>query len=726
MVLLRFRRAKGTGVSGWKRAARVNSIVLGAITLTLVACLITSAKQTAGLSKALMFYTGTCDGGSAAQVNVALHLLLNVVSTAIFASSNFFMQVLNSPSRKEVDEIHANGSWMGIGVPSVRNAFRVSKFKTSCWILLLVSSIPLHLLFNSIIFQTDQRSSDFQLAIASEGFVNAASFYPPGASLTPSGFLATSLWGADVDLLQYNDSTSIAYRNISAIAREGNSWKTMSVQDCYNEYCACEGLRSHRSVIVVAEQTHEWVRDELWNYDSRYQYESGTVCDNTCSGALDRQGSLSSTGHATYPKKSDGDPWTIDFFNVALDYVNHTYHDHYSDLNYNNLTYGLIPGGSNLTVSYCLAEPVDRVCQVGLSTTLLLAVTLCVFVKKPQPSLLRSSWAVVARHRSAVRDRGLSGQFLESDANSFISDISWTFASAVLLANSPQLLLSFCYLAYVLGIPLTEPAPSQSRNISPSLEMTSLELVSTSGHQAQGADSKRKDWSYFETFQQGASDTSLPEGTAVSVGYSVYALLGMLIVSVVLICIPIGLACQKLPAGSVSVGSNSIAISAACHVSPLSKVANRARSSSRDRETSSSSSSSSSFTSEHIPSRLEVAPPPYSPVGNIAEPSDSDFRARDNHRLYAPYSAGDGDTVEMVDFISSTSQTSLRGSSKLLQPTREGIYEQLARSRIRWGVVEMPSDFYREFENHGRPYEHLSFGVLEDHVAAPVYMRHYA
>ncbi|KAM0808647.1 hypothetical protein AB5N19_08990 [Seiridium cardinale] len=453
-----------------------------------------------GVSKAHMFYTGTCDGGSAAQVNVALHLLLNVVSTAIFASSNFFMQVLNSPSRKEVDEIHSKGPWMGIGVSSVRNTFGVSKFKTSCWILLLVPSIPLHLLFNSIIFQTDQRSSDFQLTIASEGFVNAASFYPPGASLTPSGSLATALWGADVDLLQYNDSTSIAYRNISAIAREGNSWRTRSVQDCYNEYYACEGLRSHRSVIIVAEQTQEWVRDELWN----------------C------------TGYATYPKKSGDDPWTIDFFNVALDYVNHTYHDHYSDLNYNNLTYGLIPDGSSLTVSYCLAEPVDQVCQVGLSTTLLLAGTLCVFVKtataivvmlvlgrrgqaplvtlgdavasfierpdsatfgmcmvgqqdirialssltqghpgwaqevaqKAVPSLRDS--AIISLVVHAVQDRGWFGQFLESDTNSFISDIPWRFAPAVLLANSPQLLLSFCYLAYVLCIPLTEPAPPKA------------------------------------------------------------------------------------------------------------------------------------------------------------------------------------------------------------------------------------------------------------------------
>jgi hypothetical protein len=34
-----------------------------------------------------------------------------------------------------------------------------------------------------------------------------------------------------------------------------------------------------------------------------------------------------------------------------------------------------------VTVKYCLAEPVDRVCHVGLSSGLLLGVTICVLIK---------------------------------------------------------------------------------------------------------------------------------------------------------------------------------------------------------------------------------------------------------------------------------------------------------------------------------------------------------
>jgi hypothetical protein len=111
------------------------------------------------------------------------------------------MQVLNSPSRGEVDKAHTDDTWLGIGVPSVRNAFRVSRFKTISWVVLLLSSIPVHLLTNSTVFQTDQRRSDFHLTIANEGFVDDAKFYPPGASLFQAGGYDTAYLydGPDVD-----------------------------------------------------------------------------------------------------------------------------------------------------------------------------------------------------------------------------------------------------------------------------------------------------------------------------------------------------------------------------------------------------------------------------------------------------------------------------------------------------------------------------------------------
>jgi len=56
------------------------------------------------------------------------------------------MQVLSSPTRKEVDAAHAKREWMEIGIPSIRNLWDISLARTLLWIILALSSIPLHLL----------------------------------------------------------------------------------------------------------------------------------------------------------------------------------------------------------------------------------------------------------------------------------------------------------------------------------------------------------------------------------------------------------------------------------------------------------------------------------------------------------------------------------------------------------------------------------------------------
>jgi hypothetical protein len=228
--------------SGWGRAARVNTSVLIGFTVFLFACLVASASHAGSLTKAKIFYGGTCEGGTASRMNIALHLLVNIISTGIFDSSSFFMQVLNSPSRSEVDKAHSNGSYLGIGVPSVRNAFLVSRFKTVCWAVLLVSSVPLHLLFNSMIFQTDFNGSDYQLVVANTEFLNGAPYYVPGASLVPASAVSYDYdenFFDDEEYPAFNDSCyenpySATQRNIANISKIGNSWGKISISDCYN------------------------------------------------------------------------------------------------------------------------------------------------------------------------------------------------------------------------------------------------------------------------------------------------------------------------------------------------------------------------------------------------------------------------------------------------------------------------------------------------------------
>lgn len=74
------------------------------------------------------------------------HLFINVGSTILLAASNYTMQVLCSPTRHDIDAAHAKGKWLDIGLLSFRNLKAVPRSRAALWLLLALSSIPLHLL----------------------------------------------------------------------------------------------------------------------------------------------------------------------------------------------------------------------------------------------------------------------------------------------------------------------------------------------------------------------------------------------------------------------------------------------------------------------------------------------------------------------------------------------------------------------------------------------------
>jgi hypothetical protein len=80
------------------------------------------------------------------KMNTYLHLAINLLSTILLSSSNYCMQCLSAPTRKEVDAAHAKGVWLDIGVPSIRNLKHIDRTRVLLWGLLGLSSLPLHLL----------------------------------------------------------------------------------------------------------------------------------------------------------------------------------------------------------------------------------------------------------------------------------------------------------------------------------------------------------------------------------------------------------------------------------------------------------------------------------------------------------------------------------------------------------------------------------------------------
>lgn len=92
---------------------------------------------------------GTLDQGDCGRIktlNSGLHVLINILSTVLLSGSNYCMQCMTAPTRKEVDTAHGARRWLDIGVPSFRNLGRISRRRLMLWLLLGLSSLPLHLL----------------------------------------------------------------------------------------------------------------------------------------------------------------------------------------------------------------------------------------------------------------------------------------------------------------------------------------------------------------------------------------------------------------------------------------------------------------------------------------------------------------------------------------------------------------------------------------------------
>jgi len=78
--------------------------------------------------------------------NTILHLVINVLSSILLSGSNYCMQCLMGPTRQQIDKAHARRSWLDIGVPSIRNFSSLTKRDKAFWLVLGLSSFPLHLL----------------------------------------------------------------------------------------------------------------------------------------------------------------------------------------------------------------------------------------------------------------------------------------------------------------------------------------------------------------------------------------------------------------------------------------------------------------------------------------------------------------------------------------------------------------------------------------------------
>jgi len=276
---------------GWRKTAIINTALVAALTLTLAILVGVITSNSGSLTRNLFFYQGPCD--TSTKINVALHLVINIIAMGVVASSNFFIQVLNAPSRGELDVAHRKKKMLDIGVHSAKNMWHISRFKLVSILVFGLSSLPIHLLFNSVVFQSDFLGGKWQMTFAAEPFVNGSAYTLPGAYLAPSGFFpdygvawreylprAYTSSGTHVSISDYTNASSPIVASITRAAKSSSSWVRLDPRTCRRQYIACEPRRTYGDVVVIINTGNEshkrgWIREQLVNSSTFDQISAG-------------------------------------------------------------------------------------------------------------------------------------------------------------------------------------------------------------------------------------------------------------------------------------------------------------------------------------------------------------------------------------------------------------------------------------------------------------------
>lgn len=138
---------------GWRMGVLMGSCTSALILCFNVAVLVVAATRNSGFKNGFAEPFISSSLGMS-QLSSAIHIVINVLSTILLSASNYTMQVLSSPTRAEINREHINGRWFDIGALSLHNLRRISWTRMFMCAVLILSSVPLHLLFvHHLIFQ---------------------------------------------------------------------------------------------------------------------------------------------------------------------------------------------------------------------------------------------------------------------------------------------------------------------------------------------------------------------------------------------------------------------------------------------------------------------------------------------------------------------------------------------------------------------------------------------
>lgn len=280
---------------------------------------------------------GTAYDGDCGTVNtwaLWLHIIINVLSSILLSASNYTMQCVTSPTRKELDRAHSRGDWLDIGVAGVRNLSRISRQRQVLWVMLAFSSIPIHLLYNSAVFKT-LNSNNYSLVVANPQFLQGGNF--------STDFSGPNVYGTTIIEQQVLAIEAVQSKYVS----NSSAWRRLDPIACMNAYGSAF-ISDYRDLMLITNDRGNSTNNTVFYVDS-ITYDSGSGTDLPYS-------------------------W------ICLDA--HPSHNYNYQCNIGeerkNATEWHVGGRK---IDHCLAQPVEPHCKLQFSLGILIAVIVCNAVK---------------------------------------------------------------------------------------------------------------------------------------------------------------------------------------------------------------------------------------------------------------------------------------------------------------------------------------------------------
>ncbi|OJD38672.1 uncharacterized protein BKCO1_400095 [Diplodia corticola] len=385
--------------SGWRFGVTVGAALSVCTLITnVVALAVTSSMADRAYghqSSVATIRKGDCS--EMEHLQLGIHLAINIVSTLLLGASNYCMQCLSAPTRADVDRAHRRATWLDIGVPSLKNFQFIRPIKILFWCLLALSSVPLHLLYNSTFFLSITNNS-YEVYFATEdfqrdGWFDTHAFLSDDRSIAVATTNGTQ--GNVSGLYPYMPPYHIQSRiKDLGVSENGSFFERLENADCIQEY-AKTPLHDRRNLVLVTStlprenQQMDMVVEDSYMPDSNLssKCESNSSLpivsiDDRLVSCADNSTLLSISPYTSYTVASSSDGYSVtNWFNwMCSQNSSYTWDEsRHISLCKDGYWQQVRSNASEWTVwgfkiDYCISEKMENGCALNVAKNLLIVV----------------------------------------------------------------------------------------------------------------------------------------------------------------------------------------------------------------------------------------------------------------------------------------------------------------------------------------------------------------